>query len=239
MKIDKNTRKGKFLWDLAFGYWPTTKQPKEHTSICKVFWSAMFGIIAWFIIIFVGGALAIFAFSCATIIGFLSGYRFSYKKLKDDSGDPPMVQFKLPVIRRHRIWPISMIACGWLIFSVMNQWNNIPLLVLFRVNDVAGPSHKLTAIAFFTSMSFMIVYVGACASTMFLLTRKIVKAIAKSLKERSVERRWKRKQKALKPKEAGLGTLIREYIRAKKEKVCPFVDIIEKLPKDSQIQTSR
>lgn len=163
MEIKKNS----FLWKIAYGFWNGDKETKT-TNLCVFFWRV---VAAFFI-----------AIPIISIIGFLFAHGLS---IKEDDGGVLTPYKKWFTIKRHRVYPITV------------------LLILVVVLNIVR-------LGMYYGLKYLIYGIGALVGIVALACAILL--IMNGFR---------------KFRESEILQLVKSYIRAKKEKVCPTINFVD------------
>lgn len=168
------SRKG-FVYRVAYPRWWSNHQP-ETISLCKLFWRfLMILFVAFPIMVVVNVFMAVMMFFIAyRVPNFFTEYSdFTHRAYRN-----------WPTIRGHRVWPISLVPVGLLIWGILKDPADMEFLGIVIVGIAA-------------------IVAVACGIIFFFMEG--IPAIRKS----------------------EMGQLVREYFKAKKQKICPLIRVTD------------
>ncbi|MDI6734085.1 MAG: hypothetical protein QMD50_01150 [Patescibacteria group bacterium] len=191
------------LWQIAYEHCFRDKRPLNQVSVCRLFWTVVGGVFAWLFQIIA----VILLLTFGNLICFFAAKRIPF----DLERVTPYKHW--PKIKGHRIYPISMLGFLWIIYSIWFKWGSLCYL-LWKPDLEKFMESDGNALYFFTAFTdfviatvVVVIVISAISAGICLFFEKI--------------------------RESDFGTLLLEYLKAKKQKICPMIDIVEEKTKQS------
>ena|GEM_PF-4989785 len=177
--------------------------PSSMVSLCKLFWRFVFGLLAWPVSYVFCAVVTICTALVVIPVGMLAGFRPLRGTERKSTWFPlahlfPMTRYETPTVGGIRIIPLPTMLIGWALFCV--GW--ITKVQLSHQSNVLVPTP--------VEVSAVIAILASCCVLGFGICVVIVAGgYYASYSVRSSD----------------LGKMTVAYIKAKKAKVCPFVEI--------------